>query len=206
MADDDTVDLNDINFDDFDIMYDDNGEVMLYESFCNVFARELTQVEFEYLVSRYRFVDLAKDRRAAIREPDRQQLQRYRAPTGWWVCDYGDRIMTSPGRLVYGNYSAQSKDDDDEGGGDVGVGSLTQQSLETLQSLFMLINARWDSVFVVDGYYALQRIAWMLALDNGMPVSGFEPTGDDERLRNNILFLRDNDVDTLLRPVASAVR
>ena len=197
MADNDLINLDEVNLDDYDVVYNEQGEVALFESFCNLFARELTAVEFEYLLSRYRFIDLAKDRTSALLPPKLDELQRYRAQTGWWICDYGDRLLASPGRLTFGNYKSDGSDEDG-GEGDVGIGSLTQQGIETMQQLFMLITSRWNGVYVVDGYSALQRMAWIFGMDAGLAVDGFEPNYQDIVLRENIMFLRGGEPKDLL--------
>ncbi len=176
---------------DMTTLYQDGVGYFDYPSFCNLFARPLTLPEFTYLLQRYPYLDIAQTPEAVLNP---ESVQRSTTQTGWLLCDGGERIVTGAGRLAFGRYNLQAGDEDEDGGG-----SLYQQGIDTVAEILALASARWDTVHIHDGTYALQRTAWITGLDQGLTVSGFAPTDEDQMRRDRIIFLRDNTAESLLQ-------
>ena len=181
----------DVQAEDMDLLYQEGVGLVSFQSFCDIFSRELTFAEFEYLLARYPFLDIAESSDEPL---DADVLEKHTTPNGWIVHDYGSRIITGPGRLSFGRFSTSNDDDDEEGG----AGSLWWQGIETVEAIFGLISARWDSLTINGGSYALQRCSWMMGLDNGLSVEGYAPTEEDKMRRDRVIFLREGEPHELI--------
>src|SRR5579864_6479564 len=75
----------------------------LYEEMFKMTAeRPVNYEEFYYLLSRYAFLDIHHSEGSKPLS-GRLPVRTIKAKTGWTIKDYGDRICTSPGRLMYGS-------------------------------------------------------------------------------------------------------
>lgn len=140
--------------------------------------RGLSQLEFEYLLTRYPYLELrdANLGELAVSEP----VSIVSAQTGWEIHDRGTSIAVGPGRLLFGAYT---EDDDESGDGGVtiaGFGTLEWQAIQSAWELLALAHSRWASAEIVGGSAAMQRAAWIAAYAYSYDFRGFSPTSHDE--------------------------
>lgn len=144
-----------------------------------------------YLLTRYPFLQLVNTE-ANFEEGISPSF--ITAPSGWVVHDYGDAMSTSPGELMYGDYSwdeqvEKAKKKDEEGGSEEGggQGTIINQAFNTAQEMvFFAIDKGWAGIEIVDGTPLMQWAAWMAAEDREFPILGFEPTEADKEKRARV--------------------
>lgn len=163
-----------------DLFPGDGGDEAEFDPtlFADVFRRELTIFEFQYLLSRFPYIELANTVNNSRIDSLKQAPEPRQTQSGWLLYDKDDYLLAGPGRLRLGGYNgalAEGEDDEDSGGG----GTLLWQGIRTVQELMALANARWEGLMILGGHYPLQRYAWMVALDSGLAVEGFQPMVDD---------------------------
>lgn len=153
-----------------------------------------------YLVNRYPFLQLISQ------EPsfsDELQPKLIQANSGWIIHDYGDAMSSSPGELLYGDYSAAiktlAKEEEEEEGGEgggaadlsAGKGTILNQAyLTASQMMAIAIEKGWPGVEIVDGTELMKWAAWMTAEDNNFSLTGYEPSAADRERRLRIRKLR----------------
>lgn len=148
-------------------------------------TRPITHNEFYYLLSRHPYLEIGDSAGSAPkagRAPETKTTK-----TGWVVQDYGDCIVTGPGRLVFGRYVGLTEEEDEEGGGGAGLtdqGTLQQQIIETAKELIEMAQGRWDKASILKGFYGMKRAAWVAAGLKDYGLSGFEPTEEDQVVYN----------------------
>lgn len=165
----------------------------LYEEMYKMAAeRPATYEEFYHLLSRYAFLD--------IHHPDgfkpltgRLPNRTIKAKSGWIIKDYGDRIQTSAGRLMYGSYL-------DEGKEVKGIGTLVQQYADTaFEVIALAISNGWPSAQVYSGFYGMIRAAWIAADSQKFKLLGFEPTASDEVVKSWVQKLLSKKMEAITK-------
>jgi hypothetical protein len=150
-------------------------------------ARRIEPDDVRYLLSRYPFLDIC-NAQATMPEVS-VPAEMITALSQWKIHDRGDRLTTGPGRLIYGAYHPL-KEEEEEGGSEgtelvMPDGTLSKQQFDTAVELILLAQQRWPAVAIVDGYYAMQRAAWMAAESLGIAIN-FQPNSDDLRIFEKI--------------------
>ncbi len=111
--------------------------------------------------------------------------------TQWHIVDYGDAMGSTVGDRIFHNGSLGAYfngGQEDEDGGDavegLGIGTLYNQAFLTAQEMVQLaVDRGWYGVHMVGFHPLMGRAAWIAAEKAGLPVSGFEPTRKDERIK-----------------------
>jgi len=78
-------------------------------------SRPITHEEFYHLLGRYPSLHIRDIKGAKPTKGRKPEITK--AHNGWTIHDYGDEILTTPGRLVYGGYVSSDEDDEEGGGG-----------------------------------------------------------------------------------------
>lgn len=146
-----------------------------------------------YLINRYPFLQIISTEPSFKVDIEPKFIK---ANSGWLIHDYGDAMSSSPGELLYGNYSIplktlQKKAEEDEGGesgaGEFGKGTILNQAFLTAQEMIAIaIEKGWPGIDLVDGTELMKWAAWMAAEDKNLTLSGFEPTQEDKEKRARI--------------------
>lgn len=169
---------------------DDFSDLSYLAEFANVYKRYLTDIEFEYLLSLYPFIELINpDHDIAPAKPATYSQTKQ----GWVVKDTGNNLLLGPGNRRFG---ARIDDDDDVSGG----GSLLMQGILSVESLMLQAIENWGQVIVGNGYYPLRRMAWMVGLAHGVHCQGFSPTYDDYMAKDSIQLAQDKPMHEILGP------
>lgn len=152
--------------------------------------REISPEEIQYLLDRCPFLQIV----GPTTELEPEEVKIIQSESGWDIHDYGDAISSSPGRLLFGGGNFRIYlDDEDEGGsgGDIinpGKGTIRNQAFVTASEMVLMAHERgWDHFTIVDGHLLMKRAAWIKASEQGMTVDGFEPTAEDEKIRDRVL-------------------
>ena len=164
----------------------------LFEDLESMMIRGVSVSDVMYLLSRYPFVQLVDGGdNATVFE----HVKIVKTPKGFDICHYGDSMASSAGRLMFGRGHAsrgQDQGDDGEGGSGLDVGTIVRQRYITAQHMIELaLEQEWASVHVVDGYHDMARDVWIEGQRQGMMVTGFLPSEQDERVRDRILMSKD---------------
>jgi hypothetical protein len=138
-----------------------------------------------YLLGRYPFLQIISTDPNFTADTEPKFIS---AHTGWTIHDYGDAMSTSLGPLLFGNYS---EEDGESGSGstelNAGKGTVVNQAVMTAQEMIALaIQKGWPGVEIIAGTSLMQWAAWMMAEDNKLTVTGFEPTEKDKQKRERI--------------------
>jgi hypothetical protein len=163
--------------------------------------RPISATDLQYLQTRYMFLDICNGDLSAPPEDD-VKATTIIAQSGWIIYDRGDRLTTGPGRLAYGPYLLKNqnqpavKDVDGEDGGTesggsggdkwlFGDGTLTKQLFDTVIEMMDIAASRWGLAVILDGYYAMQRAAWMAAQEINFSID-YSPNSEDQQLYETI--------------------
>jgi len=153
--------------------------------------REITPEEIQYLLDHCPFLQIVGPEMELAPE----KVKIVQSESGWDIHDYGDAIASSPGRLLIGggNFRIYFGDEDDEDGGsggeiiNPGKGTIRNQAFVTASEMVLMGQEHgWDVITIVDGHPLMKRAAWIKATEEGMTVDGFEPTEEDEKIRQRI--------------------
>lgn len=117
------------------------------------------------------------------------------APSGWVIHDYHEAISASPGPLLYGpgnpEFKVRSEKEGEEGEGERGTGSITQQTVDTAMAIVHLaIEKGWAGLEIISGTDLMKWAAWFAARGLDYPIHGYEATEKDEEKRQRIIRLR----------------
>lgn len=155
--------------------------------------REIDPKDVQYLLDHCSFLQLVGPEMSL----EKEEVKIVQSDSGWDIHDYGDALSSSPGKFIFGggNFRIYLDEDDDEGegggGGDVinpGKGTVVNQAWMTAVDMILMAQARdWNFVTIVDGHRIMKRAAWIKASELGITIDGFEPTIDDERIRERVL-------------------
>ncbi|MCD6056277.1 MAG: hypothetical protein K0R12_1239 [Gammaproteobacteria bacterium] len=155
-----------------------------------IWDRNLTQLEFYYLLSRYPYLELYNRDKP---QPAIQTVPGFKkSKSGWLIYDYGDVICSAGTELpikeirrLYKTLlketpsSAELVKDDEEGEGG-GRGTLQGQTIQTAYEMVQIAYSRWQQVGIIDGFYGMKRAAWVAAKRFGKNLEGFSPTAEDK--------------------------
>jgi hypothetical protein len=136
-------------------------------------AKPIRYEEFYYLLSCYPYLDL--------HHPDgfdpNHTPQIIKVEGSWDILDFGDRIVTGPGRFLLGG----SRDEESSTGEPVRPkGTLVEQMIKMADELIFLARKKgWPEVVVRSGFYGMIRAAWVAADIQGYKMTGFEPSESD---------------------------
>lgn len=151
--------------------------------------REITPEEIRYLLDHCPFLQIVGPDMALEKQP----VKLVQSESGWDIHDYGDAMSSSPGRFLFGggNFRIYLKGEEDEGGGgdiiNPGKGTVVNQAWVTANEMIAMAAERgWRFLTIVDGHPIMKRAAWIKAIELGITVDGFEPTIDDERIRERV--------------------
>lgn len=155
-------------------------------------TRGVSVSDVMYLLSRYPFVQLVDGGdNATVFE----HVKIVKTPKGFDICHYGDSMSSSAGRLMFGSdHASRGHDEGDggEGGSGLDVGTIVRQRYMTAQHMIELaLEQEWASVHVVDGHHDMARDVWIEGQRQGITVTGFLPSEQDERTRDRILMSKD---------------
>lgn len=151
--------------------------------------REITPEEIQYLLDHCPFLQIVGPEMAL----EKQDVKLIQSESGWDIHDYGDALSSSPGRFVFGggNFRINLDEEDEGGGGDVinpGKGTIVNQAWITASDMMLIAQEKgWKFVTIVDGHRIMKRAAWIKAEELGIILDGFEPTLEDERVRERVL-------------------
>ena len=153
--------------------------------------REITPEDIQYILDHCPFLQIVGPETS----PQKSDVKFVQSESGWDIHDYGDALSSSPGRFLFGggNFRIYLADEEDEGGGggDVinpGKGTVVNQAWTTASEMMLMAQQRsWHFVTIVDGHPIMKRAAWIKATELGITVDGFEPTLEDERIRERVL-------------------
>lgn len=156
--------------------------------------REIDPKDVQYLLDHCPFLQLVGPEML----PEKVDVKIIQSDSGWDIHDYGDALSSSPGRFIFGGgnfriYLDDEDDDDGEGGsgGDIinpGKGTVVNQAWLTATDMLLIAQQRgWNFVTIVDGHRIMKRAAWIKGAELGIIVDGFEPTLEDERIRERVL-------------------
>ena len=145
--------------------------------------RHISPEEVMYLLDRCPFLQMV----SLNPSMQTQSLQFVEADTGWMVHNYGDALSSSPGRFLLGggDYRIVLDGEDDEGGGGInlGKGTIRRQAFDTAAFMIALaIELGWEGIHLVDGHPIMMRAAWIVSQQQGIKLSGFEPSDYDKRI------------------------
>lgn len=159
-----------------------------------VVARPVNPMEVEHLQQIHAYLVLTNGENP-VYEPPAGKPYIIRSNSGWLIHDYGPQnyIVASAGLFAYGYHPDVMKtkalnDDEGETGSsgrrarkvDYGrTGTIVQQIVDTSKDMIGLVQNRWPSAKMVDGYAGMQRMAWVVATLNDYPIVDFEPTIED---------------------------
>jgi len=156
--------------------------------------RDISPEEIQYLLDCCPYLQIVDTVLHYIDE-EPPEVQFIKAESGWTIFDYGDAMSSSPGELILGmgEYKRVLADEKEgEGGGDAGdegggKGTIWNQAFLTAAEMVAIAKAKgWKGIQVVDGHRTMKRGAWVKALSEGLPIIGFEPTAEDEKIRNRV--------------------
>jgi hypothetical protein len=147
--------------------------------------RKVSPREMQYLLDMCPFLQIV-DTVLHYTDQAPPEVQFIEARSGWKILDYGDAMTASPGEhiLGLGGYRRVDEDGDESGGGH---GTIWNQAFLTATEMVEIAQARgWKGIQMIDGHRVMRRGAWIKALAAGLPVSGFKPTQEDERVRQRV--------------------
>lgn len=153
--------------------------------------REISPEEVQYLLDHCPFLQIVGPDMAL----EKEEVNIVQSKSGWDIYDYRDALSSSPGRYLFGggNFRIYLDDEDDEGGGggdiiNPGKGTVVNQAWVTAGDMMLIAHERgWNFVTIVDGHKIMKRAAWIKATELGITIDGFEPTLEDERIRERVL-------------------
>lgn len=147
--------------------------------------REVSPEELRYILDLCPFLQVVDTVLHYIDEPP-PDVQFIQAQSGWKIFDYGDAMCSSPGEHILGLYDS-SKRNKKEGDGEGGDGTIWYQAISTAAEMVAMARARgWKGLQIVDGHCIMKRSAWIKALEEGLPVAGFEPSEADKKVRARV--------------------
>lgn len=149
--------------------------------------RDISPEEIQYLLDCCPFLQIVDTVLHYIDE-EPPEVQFIEAQSGWKIFDYGDAMSSSPGELILGmaayRRTLSNEEDGDEGGG---KGTIWNQAFVTAAQMVEIAQQHgWKGIQIIDGHRVMRRSAWIAALNAGLPVVGFEPTAEDEKVRKRI--------------------
>jgi len=152
--------------------------------------RQITPEEIQYLLDRCPFLQIVGPEMAL----EKEEVKIIQSESGWDIHDYGDALSSSPGKYLMGggNFRVYFGDEEDEGGGgDVinpGKGTIVNQAWLTASDMMLIAQQRgWQFVTIIDGHHLMKRAAWIKAGELGITIDGFEPTLEDEQIRERVM-------------------
>jgi hypothetical protein len=138
----------------------------------SVWERPLTPEELQYLIDHCPFLQMVSTN---IIDP-LEEPAFFTAKSGWVVHYYGDAMSSSPGHCLFARGFSEG-DDDDDGAGGAGLGTIWKQAFDTAAEMVAYAKAHgWRGVHVIDGHPLMQWAAWMKASDEGLAVEGYTPS------------------------------
>ncbi len=153
--------------------------------------RDVTAEEIQYLIDMCPYLQVVDTVLHYIDEPP-PDVQFIQAKSGWKIFDYGDAMCSSAGERIL-NLSDSAQSDDDEGGD----GTIWHQGIITAAEMVEIAKARgWKGLQIIDGHRIMKRSAWIVALREGLPVVGYEPTEADKKARARIA-MSDSEYESL---------
>lgn len=174
-----------------------------------VITRPISQAEIEHLQQIHAYLVIT-DGSKPVYEPSGPATL-VRASSGWLIHDHGNYLTASAGLYAFGYHpdvlkqkAINDPDEEDEEGGGSGrraeaidyskTGTIVQQIADTARDMIGLVEHRWSSVKILEGFPAMQRMAWVVANLNEYPVVDFEPDMAD---RVVLEWARRNGADKL---------
>jgi hypothetical protein len=161
--------------------------------------RDISQEEIQYLLDCCPYLQIV-DTVLHFIDEEPPEVQFIDAKSGWKVFDYGDAMSSSPGEKILGfaeykRILKQDEEDDDEGGG--GKGTIWNQAFLTAAEMVAIAKEHgWRGIQIIDGHRVMKRSAWIAALSEGLPVVGFEPSSEDEKVRKRV-GMSSSEIETL---------
>lgn len=149
--------------------------------------RDISPEEIQYLLDTCPYLQIVDTVLHYIDE-EPPEVQFINGEFGWKIFDYGDALSSSPGEGILGlsEYPRVlgDEDDGDEGGG---KGTIWNQAFMTAAEMVAIAKAHgWKGIQIIDGHRVMKRGAWIKALSEGLPVVGFEPSAEDEKVRKRV--------------------
>lgn len=172
-----------------------------------VIARPISQAEIDHLQQIHAYL-IITDGSKPVYEPTGPATL-VRASSGWLIHDHGNYLSASAGLYAYGFHpdvlkqkAINDPDEEDEGGSrrrEVKIdysqtGTIVQQIADTARDMVGLIQNRWPCVKILEGFPAMQRMAWVVAQLNEYSVVDFDPSIAD---RVVLEWARRNGADKL---------
>ncbi len=152
--------------------------------------REVSPEEIQYLLDHCPYLQVVDTVLHYIDEDPPEVKLIDAESSGWKILDYGDAMSSSPGENVLGFSEYKrvlDKEGNDDGGDGGDKGTIWNQAFLTAAEIVSIAKARgWKGIQIVDGHRVMKRGAWIKALQEGMPVVGFEPSSDDEKVRKRV--------------------
>ena len=167
----------------------------IQDNFAKVEARATTPGDVLYVLNQCPFLQIVNADYSTYGEVN---FKVHRAKSGWDIHDYGDALSVSLGELLYGGKRSEKEDDDE--GGDSGIGGLdgkgtgtiVKQAVDTtIEMVQMAIDRGWGGLLLIDGHPLMQWAAWMDSYDKGFILQGYEATQQDFEKRERILRIEE---------------
>jgi hypothetical protein len=159
----------------------------------NNWDRKLSNTELEYMFDRFTHIQIATPNKPSL--PSHNPPKIVTSRSGWAILNYGNAIASSPGKYLF-NYAGlpqyndmvksgmiKKKDDEDEGGTD--IGTLGKQRFITAEDIISeALENGWESIHIVDGDPNFIWAIWALAEENGLGVTGYDFSKSDMERRD----------------------
>lgn len=170
----------------------DKGEIPGGEFYQQLHAqattRGVTYEEFYYLLSRYPALIIRNVESPDL--PNMREAEVIKSTSGWDIIDCDGWLLSSPGKLLWGAYREGA---DEASAEKKGVGTLTQQAVDTAYDMIILAQEKgWPSAHVVHGFYGMIRAAWIAAESLSFNLEGFTPTINDQVVQSWVAQILDD--------------
>ncbi len=178
-----------------------------YES---IFSRPITPQEFYFLLSRYPFLQICDADYPYIDAGTEAKV--VHAQNGWIMHSYGTVIYSGGHELLLQQLvemkqrqrQQEREDEGGDGGDEGGSGTIVKQYTDVafeMIELAMLLG--WRAAEVITGFYPMQRMAWIAASEHGFSLKGFEPSKEDQVVRNWVMKLRTGTLYPPAKPIVT---
>lgn len=146
---------------------------------------EVTPEEVENILRRYAFVQIINPEALG----ENEELKLIRSKSGWMILDYGNAMSASPGEMLFDHGTYKVAKDGTMERVCSGLGTNTLQIIATAADMVRRAKEErhWQLVHVVEGHPLMAWAIWKAAQDLQLPITGFEPSKEDEAKYQRIL-------------------
>lgn len=154
------------------------------QSMDNVFERSVTPQEFYYLLSCYPYLTICNADYPYIDSGTKPTITY--AKNGWPILNFNS-VICAGSNILFAELNGKkplSKQDEDEGGNGTIVKQYSDVAYEAMALAHQL---GWPTIEILSGFYPMQRMAWIAAMENNYSIKGFDPSIEDEVVRNWVM-------------------